>query len=301
MAEEYKRLTNEERLEEILHVLLSYTKMDFSQNLDISNEGDEIDAIAAGINMLGEELAYSINKERASRAQLIQYSSQLEARNKELEQFIYITSHDLQEPLRSATSLITIINDLYAPKFDDQGKEMMGFVLESVDRMSLLIKGLLNYLIIGSEIEKEDIDFNDLLKLSAQKLLPIIAESSASIKGDNLPVVKVYKEQISSLLDNLISNAIKFSKPKVAPRILISAKERKTEWLFSVKDNGIGIEEQYFERIFKIFQRLHNRAEFPGTGIGLAQCQKIVEMHGGKIWVESELEKGSTFYFTIKK
>ena len=251
--------------------------------------------------MLGEELAYSINKERASRAQLIQYSSQLEARNKELEQFIYITSHDLQEPLRSATSLITIINDLYAPKFDDQGKEMMGFVLESVDRMSLLIKGLLNYLIIGSEIEKEDIDFNDLLKLSAQKLLPIIAESSASIKGDNLPVVKVYKEQISSLLDNLISNAIKFSKPKVAPRILISAKERKTEWLFSVKDNGIGIEEQYFERIFKIFQRLHNRAEFPGTGIGLAQCQKIVEMHGGKIWVESELEKGSTFYFTIKK
>lgn len=220
--------------------------------------------------------------------------------NKELESFAYITSHDLQEPLRMITSYTQLLEMKYKDHLDDDAKEYINFAVEGAKRMYDLINGFLAY----SKIRKggpvfTKVDMNVVIEIVKANLALLIKEKNCQIKAVNLPVLMADKNQMIRLLQNLIANGIKFSRNE--PRILISSKTEKTHYVFSVEDNGIGIEPQYFDKIFEIFKRLNSREHFEGTGIGLAICKRIVENHDGKIWVDSAPGKGSVFYFTIPK
>lgn len=220
--------------------------------------------------------------------------------NKELENFAYVASHDLQEPLRMVSSFTQLLDMQYGDRLDDNAREYIGFAVDGARRMYDLLNGLLAYSRIqtrGREFRK--VDLNNVLKIVTKNLTLAINERNVLLKTDELPQVFADESQMIILFQNLISNSIKFS-PE-SPRIFINAETRKGHYIFSVKDEGMGIDKQYFERIFKIFQRLVTRAQFQGTGIGLALCKRIVERHGGEIWVESTLGNGATFFFTIPK
>ncbi len=219
--------------------------------------------------------------------------------NKELEQFAYAASHDLQEPLRKIASYTQLLEQRYKGKLDPNADKFIGYIVDGATRMQGLIRDLLVYSRTGrGELTLEKTDMGAVVSQALSNLEVGIQESKAKITVDSLPTIMANPLLIGQLLQNLIGNAIKYrgSNP---PEIHLWAEQRSSEWLFSVKDNGIGIDPQYSERIFVIFQRLHTRQEYPGTGIGLAICKKIVEHHGGRIWVESEAEKGSTFRFTL--
>lgn len=224
----------------------------------------------------------------------------LELSNKELEQFAYVASHDLQEPLRMIGSFSQLIARRYQKAIDDEMKEYIHYIVDGVSRMQRLIKDLLTFSRVGTrQINFKMVDSSIILLKCLSNLRYAIEESHALISYDKMPALKIDEVRIMQLLQNLMSNAIKFRTDRV-PKIHIGIEERADEWMFSVSDNGIGIEKEYANKIFMIFQRLHNTS-YPGTGIGLAICKKIVELHGGKIWFESEKNKGTTFYFTIKK
>ena len=220
-----------------------------------------------------------------------------EKQNKELEQFIYISSHDLQEPVRTITSLTELVMETNNDTLDDTGKKSLAFIMDSAVRMQQLIKGLLDYGRIGKENRIEKVDIAQLIKNIESDLGTLITETETRIKLDKLPIVDGYKTDLRLLFQNLITNAIKFVEG--APVIEISAKRLENAWQFSVKDNGIGIAPEHQEKIFTIFQRLHAKEAYAGTGIGLAHCMKIVQLHGGKLWVDSQLGKGSIFSFTL--
>lgn len=424
LGEEWNRkkevvLQNEKRLNAILEVLLKYTILDFSEKAQISEKGDEIDATAAGINTLVDELAYQINKAKESEekfrllvsnikeyaifmlnadgtiatwnkgAELIngytateiigkpislfytddekafaseslkiankngrfegeawhkrknnslfwaeisitalydkkglikgyskvihditqrknaeielkQKSDELAHSNQELEQFAYVASHDLQEPLRMVTSYLQLLSKRYKDKLDDDANEFIYYAVDGSNRMRVLINSLLEYSRVNRLKPFEEINTKALLKNVFQDLNDQIKESKTTIKTNTLFDIYGDPVLISRLFQNLIANAIKFKSTK-RPQIIISCEKKRNEYLFSVKDNGIGIQKEYQEKVFVIFQRLHSKEKYPGTGIGLAICKKIVERHNGKIWIESELGKGSTFYFTIKR
>ena len=231
----------------------------------------------------------------------IAYAQKLELKNKELEQFAFIASHDLQEPLRTVISFSGLLTDEYYEKLDQIGKDSLNFIIEATSRMQNLVKALLDYSRIGKDSEIKSVNISEILNDLEKDLSLKITETKSVIKYGNLPEeVKCYKSELSQLFLNLIVNAIKFSKKDVVPIIEISAIKKKNELLFCVEDNGIGISENHQNKVFEIFKRMHSRKEYEGTGIGLAHCQKIVELHGGKIWVESTLGKGSKFYFTLK-
>ena len=218
--------------------------------------------------------------------------------NKELERFAYVASHDLQEPLRMVTNFTQLLARNYEDKLDKDANEFIYYAVDGARRMHDLINGLLAYSRVqtkGKEFQK--VDLNVVLKNSLRNLSVNVEERNAQIKSDNLPTVLADESQMVQLFQNLISNSIKFSTD--TPRINISVKSEKKHHVISLTDKGIGIDPQSFEKIFQIFQRLHYKDEFKGTGIGLAICKRIVERHGGNIWVESETGKGSTFHFTI--
>jgi len=220
--------------------------------------------------------------------------------NKELEQFAYVASHDLQEPLRTISSFTQLLSQRYKDKLDQDANEFIQFAVDGAIRMQSLINGLLDYSRIETKGKKFSVvDMHEVLGQVVNNLNLKIQEKIALVTNDELPEVVADSGQMVQLLQNLIGNALKFCKS--SPRIHISAREEREHFLFSIKDNGIGIEDQYYNRIFQIFQRLHPREEYGGTGIGLAICKRIVERHGGKIWVESKPGKGSLFYFTIIK
>lgn len=221
------------------------------------------------------------------------------AKNKELEQFAYIASHDLQEPLRSITSFTQLLDEDYRDQIGEDGGQYLNFLLEASERMRRLIKGLLDYSRLGREATLGRFDAAKVVKEILTDLAISINECGAEIKVGPLPVLNAYELEFRQLVQNLISNAIKFRKPGTAPVVQVSAQQVGGAWEFSIKDNGIGIAPEHQEKIFLIFQRLHNRSQYDGTGIGLANCVKIVAMHGGKLWVESEKDQGSTFKFTI--
>lgn len=230
------------------------------------------------------------------------YTTELELKNTELEQFVYIASHDLQEPLRTVTSFSELLHREYGETFDETGKKSMRFILEATERMRKLILALLHYGLIGKGNELQTVDCGKILDNLKVDLDTTIENQEAEITVGKLPnKLKAYPTEMRQLFQNLISNAIKFSPSDRTPTIHISAAQKNGQWQFAVKDNGIGIEENHKERIFKIFQRLNNRKNYEGTGIGLAHCKKIVDLHKGKIWVESTVGEGSTFYFTIPK
>lgn len=251
------------------------------------------------VRMIGTN--WDITKEKEAEQQKIR-AKQLEIKNKDLEQFAYVASHDLQEPLRTVIGFAKLLERNYAEQLDKNANEYLEFISEAALRMSALIKGLLEYSRIGINRELGWVDCQALLQQSLRDLQAQIDKSGARIKVGKLPQqLKGYSIELRVLFQNLISNAIKFRRKDVVPKIKITAKEEEKAWVFSVKDNGIGIEAEHQEKIFAIFQRLHGRREYEGTGIGLAHCQKIVDLHGGKIWLESEFNKGSCFYFTIPK
>lgn len=224
---------------------------------------------------------------------------ELERSNQELEQFAYVASHDLREPLRMISSYIQLFENKYKDLLDKNGLDFIHYIVDGSKRMHELINALLEYSRVGNrEKELKTLDCNEILETVKSNLEIIIDENNANIHYNNLPQVKGDYMQLVRLFQNLITNAIKF-KGQEPPVISISAQERDNEWLFSVSDNGIGIDEEHFKKVFMIFQRLHIRTQYAGTGIGLAVCKKIIERHGGNIWVQSEQQQGSTFYFTI--
>ena len=228
-----------------------------------------------------------------------QILKELKRSNMELQEFAYIASHDLQEPLRAIISFSQLLEEHYSDILDSDGKEYLSFILEGGIRLRKLVRDLLEYSRITTHQKPLKLtDFEKVLKDVKLNLKEAIEESGARITNDPLPKLRVDKSQITQLFQNLIGNAIKFVS-QISPQIHVGANQNKSEWIFSVQDNGIGIEEEYYDRIFKIFQRLHTRSEFPGSGVGLAICKKIVERYGGKIWVKSEIGKGSIFYFSI--
>jgi PAS domain S-box-containing protein len=223
----------------------------------------------------------------------------LERSNKELQQFAYVASHDLQEPLRTVASYTQLLKKRYKDKLDENANVFMQFAVDGAIRMQRLIDDLLMFSRIGAKGKLfEPTDFHLVLGQAITNLRVATEETHAIITNDDMPTAIADASHVTQLFQNLIGNAIKF-RSQETPHIHLSAELKGNEWLFSVRDNGIGIDPQYKEKIFKIFQRLHSIDEYPGTGIGLAICERILELHGGKIWVESEVGKGSTFYFTI--
>lgn len=241
----------------------------------------------------------NVTEHKLSEEKLKQLADKLSVSNKELEQFAYVASHDLQEPLRMVASYIQLLQRRYKGQLGQEADEFIGFAVDGILRMKSLINDLLIYSRVNTqEFAPEMTDCNKVIEQVVENFKSAIEDNKAEIIYDPLPVVNANTVQLTQLFQNLISNALKF-RGDDAPVIKISAKQADGEWLFSVSDNGIGIEKEFQERIFIIFQRLHNYTEYPGTGIGLAICKKIVEKLGGHIWVESEVGKGSTFYFTI--
>lgn len=280
---------------------ISLLQKEYHNNFDVhqntlSEELDSLSSIIFFIALIGNVLGISIAWVTLQRS-----FAEIKVKNKELEQFVYIASHDLQEPLRTLSSFVKLLEKEYPTKKGENSNIYLRFIDENATRMSQLIKGLLDYSRIGEAKKVTDVDCNVLIRGIKEDLSLAISKTQANITTDDLPVVKGYETELRLLFQNLISNAIKFHILDKPPCISISVEKLPRFWKFAVKDDGIGIDARNHKKIFNIFQRLNNRGDYKGTGIGLAHCRKIVEMHGGKIWVDSVPKVGSTFYFTVSK
>ncbi|HEY6902452.1 MAG TPA: ATP-binding protein, partial [Puia sp.] len=289
-------------LREILLSAKAVTRGDFSRKA-IAYSQDEIGTLANNFNSMAEELERleQENKEVNNflEKKVRQRTSEMESKNKELEQFAYVASHDLQEPLRTISGFVELLQKEYREKLDGNGEKYLAYLSQASDRMKILIKDLLDYSRIGREKQAKPIDCNMLIDEVLADLGKSIKESGAQITTGDLPALYAYPTELKLLFQNLIANSIKFRGRDRIPQIRVTAQHENAHWKFIVSDNGIGMERQFLERIFIIFQRLHTRDQYEGSGIGLAHCKKIVELHEGKIWAESEPGIGTQFFFTI--
>ena len=236
----------------------------------------------------------------ASKLELERLVGELERSNRELEQFAYVASHDLQEPLRMVSSFMQLLERRFEHQLDDKARQYISYALEGSQRMSQLISDLLMFSRVGRGTwNPAPVNLNELFGQIRSNCRTTLEETGAMITCDELPVVQGDPSQLSQLLQNLLVNAVKFRRQDVTPEVHVSATRQGKSWLLAVRDNGIGIAPEQHQRIFVIFQRLHSRQKYNGTGIGLAVCQRIVEFHGGRIWVESEPGKGATFLFNL--
>ena len=251
-------------------------------------------------NIAGAVVTFrDITERKQAEEELKKLSDELARSNADLQQFAYTASHDLQEPIMVVAGFVNLLARRYKGKLDEKADEFIEHAIDGTKRMQVLIKDLLDYSRVGSTGRSfTPTDCLSALDKAVFNLQIVLKESGAVITHDDLPTVMADSSQLIRLFQNLISNAIKFH-GKEAPRIHISAKQKENELIFSFKDNGIGIDPKFSDKIFVMFQRLHTKKEYPGTGIGLATCKKIIERHGGRIWVESEPGKGSTFFFSI--
>ena len=241
-----------------------------------------------------------VTGERRAASALEEYAAELARSNDELQQFAYVASHDLQEPLRSIVSFVQLLERRYRGRFDEDADEMIAYITEGGSRMQALINDLLAF----SRISTRGSDFaviplDEVVAEAVLDLRTLIAESGTGVRYGGLPTVLGDRGQLVQVFENLVANAIKFRRPEIAPEVTVSAVRDRTMWHVMVEDNGIGIEPEYFDRIFEIFQRLHTRDVYPGTGIGLALVKKIVERHGGRVWVDSVPGAGTVFHVTL--
>ena len=256
---------------------------------------------AAGVPQYEVAIFDDITERKQAEAALQQAHEELKRSNAELEQFAYVASHDLQEPLRMVASYTQLLGRRYDARLDQDAREFMSYIVDGATRMKQLIEDLLEYSRVGTKrAEFKPVACEAALRRALFNLRAAIEEGGAAVTHDALPTLAADEVQLGQLFQNLIGNSLKFRSASV-PRIHVAVTEGPGEFTFEVRDNGIGIEQQYYERIFMVFQRLHNKGEYPGTGIGLAICKKVVERHGGRIWVESRPGAGSSFYFTLPK
>ena len=246
-----------------------------------------------------QAMIIDITEIKKTEEELKRISEELARSNAELKDFAYIASHDLKKPLQSIESFANLLARRYKGKLDAKADEFISYIVEGVQRLQILIKDLLEYSQIETKAKNiKPTDCSFIVEEAMSNLKTAMDESNAVVTYNKLPTIMSDPQQIISLFQNLIDNAIKFRSNK-APRVRISADRKGNEWIFSIRDNGIGIDPENFEKIFVMFQRLHGSADFPGTGIGLSICKKIIERHGGRIWVESDPGKGATFFFVI--
>jgi|GEM_PF-1135315 len=289
------------------------TQVDYTGSDEVAILSKEFNNMIRQINQRDKKLMMANNiletrVEQKTRALCEAYNTlekrsiELESINRELEQFAYVASHDLQEPLRTIGSFTQLLNRKMKKELDGESETYMSFIVKGVERMQSVIRDLLLFSGLGrNKPNFEIVDLGKLLNEVVFSLKAAIDESNAQVQTiNNLPSILVDASQIRHLFQNLLSNAIKFRAENI-PLVKVNCKETESHWQFSFADNGIGIEKEYAHKIFLIFQRLHTKEEYPGTGIGLAICKKIVDYHKGRIWFESEKDKGSTFYFTISK
>lgn len=294
-------------INEVIRVSDEVAKGNFNARAKVFSE-DEIGRLANSFNNMVNDLSRKTQERDLADESLIrqkqtlqEYATRLEQSNKDLEQFAYVASHDLREPLRTISSYVQLLEKRYKDKLDQDANEFIGFAVEGVNRMDVLITDLLTYSQINAQRQPfQQVDCAQIVNTVILTSQDNINKNKAKITVEPLPFIYANKQQITLVFQNLINNAIKFH-GKNTPEIKISAKELPICWQFSVSDNGIGIDKKYADRVFGIFQRLNSREVYEGTGIGLTICKKIVEQHGGTIGFESELDKGSVFSFTIKK
>lgn len=239
---------------------------------------------------------YTIEKRKVERA-----NSHLNALNKELEQIMYVASYDLNEPVITISSYIQLLKQKLLPEANEEVGRYIEVIQHTISKLQSLLKNLLLFYQIGVDVSFTNVDTNNILGQALVEFNDKIQSSRAKIVTSRLPVLNANEQGLRLLFSNLISNALKFQKKDTAPEISISSEEKDSEYVFAIKDNGIGIEPARIPKLFTLFQRLHSDAEYPGSGVGLALCKKIVAEHRGKIWVESKLGEGSTFYFTLPK
>ena len=281
--------------------------------IDLAFENKEKGKRAAELVIANIELAFQLKEKESRASELIlinrshadenqkkdKRASELEIVNKELEHFAYIASHDLQQPLRTVSNYMEIFEEIYVSHLDSGAQKYLDTVKGATNRMSSLIKSLLTFSQVGQSKNLVLIDFNKLVSEVIEDLDSLLTETKATIEVGTMPELKVYENEMRQLFQNLIINGIRFQKKNARPVINIISKELNNFWCFTISDNGIGIEEQYFETIFDIFTKLHGNREYEGSGIGLANCKKIVQLHRGEIWVTSKLHEGTSIHFTI--
>jgi Bacteriophytochrome (light-regulated signal transduction histidine kinase) len=257
-------------------------------------------AVMAGLTLL---LLRELSRERRASAELVSLNRDLERSNADLEQFAYIASHDLKEPLRNIASYVQLLQRRYQGRLDPDADAFIGYTVDGVRRLQSIINELLAYSRIGTgQMVLAPVQAGALVSTALAHLKGVIAEAQAAVevKGP-LPVVEADAAQLGSLFQNLIANALKYRREDVRAEVTMGCEDRGEHWAFYVRDNGIGIDAQYHRQIFDLFKRLHPRDRYPGTGIGLAICQRVAERHGGRIWVDSAVGQGSTFWFSLPK
>lgn len=291
VAEDLRHIENQR----FAHANNFYSTLERIQVLlnQVNERNEELQATTEELQTANEEM-------ETTNEELQTTTEELERANTELQRFAYVASHDLQEPLRMVQGYTQLLLRRYKGKVNGEIQELTNYIEDGVSRMQGLIDGLLAYSRVGAEGKSFELtDCNTVLEKAVENLQVAVEESKAQVTCDTMPTMLADSMQLLQLFQNLIGNAIKFHKKEEPPQVHISAEGKEREWVFSVQDNGIGIDPKYFDRLFVAFQRLHSRTEYPGSGIGLAICKKIVERHGGRTWVESEPGKGSTFFFTI--
>ena len=281
------------------------TEGDFSEKI-VPEGPRDIRAIAADVEDMRQRIVDELEATQAARSQLAEQAIELQRSNSELEQFAYVASHDLQEPLRKVASFCQLIEKRYADKLDERGVEYIAFAVDGAKRMQILINDLLTFSRVGRlNPLRDEVDLGETLDEAISNLDTAIVESGAEIvrQGEPLPRIHGDPTLLAMVWQNLIGNAVKFQREGVAPRIVVDCEKSPLEggglWTLTVTDNGIGIPEEFSDKVFVIFQRLHGRDVYTGTGIGLALCKKIIEHHGGSIWIDNSFTGGTRFRFTI--
>lgn len=292
-VEELFIFSHQERISLILDAMLRYTKMDFSQRIAVSEHRDELDAIVVGLNSLIDELESYVDR-------LQRVNRELQYANKELDSFSYSVSHDLRAPLRAIMGYSQVLMEDYRQQLDDEGRQTIDTIVRNTSRMSNLIDDLLIFSRVGKQsLTKVQLDMNHIFRSAIRELMDHTTEKRTEIHMDELHPVEGDGSMMKQVATNLISNAMKYSGKKEKTVIHIHSRLKNDAVVYSVKDNGVGFDMKYYDKLFGVFQRLHSGSEFEGTGVGLALVQRIIRKHHGEIWAEALPEQGATFWFSL--